>query len=642
MKFKKKIDLNNANRLRNKSFESGERTTSEALFIAKFKRYYELGVEYMSEGDLILDAGCGAGFGANLITNITGCRVIGLDDSEDVIKYNAKVFKDLEIYKCDLTDTSMYPRSMFHDTINTITAFNLLNNFPEPVIVMGNLAKFNAEYIIGTVQIERESIWHYNDINKKELKRIALAAGYDVEKTEVFIDEPNIMFFVLKKTKELEKKILFDRSKTNHFVPVNKRKVPEFIGPVEEFPRKILILGSGMSAMDIKNIDTRGWYVLAINNAWKLGKWDSLIYPSDFFNLPDEQQSKGKTLLPFSKYTVNCGKYGLEKNRGCSMIFNAAYYALSMKPETIAFLGTDLYYPPNVDTHFYGKGGLDPLRLGVENLKLFLERFNNIAKDNKVRLYNLSREENTLLPFERFVKVQDKKAVFLTFDKGFIPYAEAFVSSFLRNGNNDYDVVCFTVGINNDLRLLGYPWNESNVKIINHNIKFESVQAKRCYLNSKRFELYKEELPNYNFVYMTDADTICDGKLDKILDEMLCDDLGMIFHDSRDYRRKVRACSIGVNVNEYSLKFFDEYLLNLEQIYGNNEWYNDQIALGKTINENKHGYRIKKLNQKRYCAFYQTDNGVMVATCTENKLKGNYYTNLYYQEQKLIEEKRNV
>ena len=78
----------------------------------------------------------------------------------------------------------------------------------------------------------------------------------------------------------------------------------------------------------------------------------------------------------------------------------------------------------------------------------------------------------------------------------------------------------------------------------------------------------------------------------------------------------------------------------MNAIYGNGEWYNDQIALNKTINERKEAYNICRLDTDRWCAFHEKENGLFVATCMEEKLRGNYYHDLFNKEQEIIKRKR--
>lgn len=638
--MKKPININIKNTSRDKDLHSGERiVTLEEFEKFNLKKYSQTD-KYIKEFNSVLDVGCGAGYGTEYLRK-RGYRVLGVDDSFDTIEY-ARLQNKKTIFKTfDMCNISLYPTNVTTNNIDVITAFDFLNSFTDPTVAMCNLAKFRSKYILGTIKEKKTNEWELCSIKIKDMNKMILAIGYEiVEYSE--LDNKDV-FFAIEKTNEINKKVFYPQNKCIR----PKTNVKKFIDTISSVPiitsnkKKVLILGSGNSALDIKHIDTKGWHVLAINNAWQLNKWDSLIYPTDFYKLPMGDDIKNKQLIDFNEYIVTCGKYGLQKHRGDSMIFNAAYYAMSMSPGIIAFLGCDLYYPPGEQTHFYGKGNPDPLRLGIDNLLGFLYRLKEKARQNNIELYNLSKEEKSMLPFKRINVSKRKKAIFVSFNKPFLKYAEALISSFYRHKNDDYDFVCFTVGVDKkELKSLGYPWNNEKIKIYNQNIKFESKEKEAYYMNSMRFCLYESKLKNYDFVYMSDADMICNGKMKEAETEMIGKDIGMIFTGKLDNRKKVRACSIAVDVNDKTKMFFNEYKKNLDLLYGNNEWYNDQLAIYKTLIENKFSYSMKRLESNKYCAFYKKYNGLFIATAAEDKLKGNYYTELFINEQKMIEENR--
>lgn len=638
MKTKKLIDINIQNTTRDKSLHSGERSVSKEAFENIGISNYSFAAKYIKEDDFVLDVGCGVGYGSSYIAKKNNCTVLGIDDSFETIQYARQQNDSIEFEIYDMVDPALYPSYVTHNKVKVILVYDFLNSFADPVIAMGNLAKFRAKYIIGTTKEKQENKWDNCLINIKGIKHLASIAGYQV------IDHCSCggdIFFVMEKTDSINSKLFYQQNKSiKHSVSPNVlKKCLRSSSSINN--KKILILGSGPSAVDIKNIDIDGWHVIAINNAWQLGKWDALIYPNDFYKLPPEEEMEKKHIIDYLIYNDRCKKYGLQKDKGDSMIFNAAYYALSLDPGIIAFLGCDLYYAPQGDTHFYGKGGPDPLRLGVDNLLSYLYRLKEKAAIQKVKMYNASKAEKSMLPFQRINICLKKKALFIAFNKPFIKYAEAFISSFYRNGNDDYDVVCFTVGINKTKLLSsGYPWNSKRIKIYNQNKTFKDMETEACYMNSMRFVLYAAKLKDYDFIYMSDADTICSGKLKILEDDMIGKDIGLIFTGKFDCKKYIRACSIAVNVSDKIKIFFDEYKKNIDLLYGNNEWYNDQLAIYKIIIENKFAYDICNLDVNKYCAFYKKHNGLFVATATKDKLMGNYYTELFMREQKIIKENR--
>lgn len=162
---------------------------------------------------------------------------------------------------------------------------------------------------------------------------------------------------------------------------------------------KILIVGSGISAEKVKKWDLSGWHVIAINNAWGITEdWNELIYPNDFTKLPGDLKPTQKFITNDIYMRANTA-FGTQAERGNTMIFQALYYALLKRPKIIGTIGCDIYYPTTGNTHFYGNGGLDPLRLGNDVLREKFDRFMRNANELNVELYNFSGETRGLNPF---------------------------------------------------------------------------------------------------------------------------------------------------------------------------------------------------------------------------------------------------
>jgi hypothetical protein len=162
---------------------------------------------------------------------------------------------------------------------------------------------------------------------------------------------------------------------------------------------RIMIIGSGISSEKVKSWDLSGWHVIAINNAWQAtDDWDELIYPNDFNKLPPSLKPNQKLVTNETYMRANTA-FGTQDVRGNTMIFQALYYALLKKPKVIGTIGCDLHYPTTGKTHFYGNGGLDPMRLGRDTLIEKFDRFIANAKELKVELYNFSGEGRGLNPF---------------------------------------------------------------------------------------------------------------------------------------------------------------------------------------------------------------------------------------------------
>jgi hypothetical protein len=150
--------------------------------------------------------------------------------------------------------------------------------------------------------------------------------------------------------------------------------------------------------MQKKNID----HTLAINNAWKLSdQWDELIYPEDFPKsaLPNSCNNS-KKLTSADTYVSAQNHYGGFVYAGGTMAFTAGYYTLfTYRPKTIVFLGCDMVYPQEGNTHFYGIGTQDPLRKDVtlQSLEAKSCRLMYYAAKQGCALVNISKGESRLV-----------------------------------------------------------------------------------------------------------------------------------------------------------------------------------------------------------------------------------------------------
>jgi|688.fasta_scaffold06172_8 hypothetical protein len=97
--------------------------------------------------------------------------------------------------------------------------------------------------------------------------------------------------------------------------------------------------------------------------------------------------------------------YGYYCSQGGTMILNVCYDLLNksmLRHEkcTIGIIGCDLIYNKN-KSHFYNGGTNDPLRLGVDLLKTYLDNLKNSFVFSHNLIFNLSEETDTLLPFDK-------------------------------------------------------------------------------------------------------------------------------------------------------------------------------------------------------------------------------------------------
>ncbi len=164
----------------------------------------------------------------------------------------------------------------------------------------------------------------------------------------------------------------------------------------------VLIIGSGPNAVLARDWD-RGAYthIVAINNAWRVRPdWDISIFPEDF---PPEQQPEclgQQRRVSAADYVPVQNRYGGFVYAGGTMAFTAGYWALgALKPDVMAFIGCDMVYPANGNTHFYGTGAADPLREDVtlQSLEAKSARLALLAAEAECVCVNLSADSSRLV-----------------------------------------------------------------------------------------------------------------------------------------------------------------------------------------------------------------------------------------------------
>ncbi len=168
----------------------------------------------------------------------------------------------------------------------------------------------------------------------------------------------------------------------------------------------VLILGSAPDAVRAKEWAPGQFDVIvAINNAWRIRPdWTYSIFPSDFSSEKHAITEVGQYLCSADDYVSVQNQFGGFVYAGGTMAFTAAYWALGeLKPEHMFFLGCDMVYPKNQNTHFYGMGTPDPLRpdITLKNLSAKSARFAALAEREGCQVLNLSEEPESRLVFPR-------------------------------------------------------------------------------------------------------------------------------------------------------------------------------------------------------------------------------------------------
>ena len=159
---------------------------------------------------------------------------------------------------------------------------------------------------------------------------------------------------------------------------------------------KVLIIGSAPDATKARELDLTFFdTVIVINNAWKIiSNWNELIFPYDF---PDYKKPKSmgkhQRFVTEKEFVPAQESLGGFVYAGATMTFTTGYWALvEHKPSLMCFLGCNMVYPSNTQTHFYGSGRKDPLRddISLTSLKACSRRLLAIAKMRNCDLISLS------------------------------------------------------------------------------------------------------------------------------------------------------------------------------------------------------------------------------------------------------------
>lgn len=172
---------------------------------------------------------------------------------------------------------------------------------------------------------------------------------------------------------------------------------------------KILLVGSGEDAIQLKQFDLAGWTLAAIHNAWSI-RPDDVTY---FFASGDFRPAPGNKPSPHflgKVRSISYKEYDGEEQRtrfgrqkygiGATMFFNAAYWLLgNCKPEVIGFLGCSMNYPEGRPNTFYGEGSPDPLRFGVPTLLAWFGHLKDFSEKYYCNLVNFGAPG--LMPYPR-------------------------------------------------------------------------------------------------------------------------------------------------------------------------------------------------------------------------------------------------
>lgn len=195
--------MNELNRERDKSLKSGERITKKLEFLGRPSTRYRMASKYITPSDIVIDMGCGSGYGSELLHELCGCDVIGVDDSVETIEFAShncdRIKHNVQFIVGDIGNKDFCLNKNKVDNI-VIVVCEILEHFPNPEIVMDNIKLHNPRMVIGTVP-EKSAVhvdkWHYREFDIDMLNNLFNRIGYKINHSEIVeFSRGNAIFFV--------------------------------------------------------------------------------------------------------------------------------------------------------------------------------------------------------------------------------------------------------------------------------------------------------------------------------------------------------------------------------------------------------------------------------------------------------------
>lgn len=103
---------------------------------------YEFASNYVKD-KIVLDAGCGTGYGSRILKHNGASLVIGVDYSEEAISYARKNYgtKDVLFYTCNLSGDIDFTKEVGINHFDVIASIEVIEHTPSPDIYLSNLDK---------------------------------------------------------------------------------------------------------------------------------------------------------------------------------------------------------------------------------------------------------------------------------------------------------------------------------------------------------------------------------------------------------------------------------------------------------------------------------------------------------------------
>jgi SAM-dependent methyltransferase len=145
---------------------------------------YKKALEFLNEGSVVLDAGCGCGYGSAMLAQHSS-KVIAIDNSPDAIDYAIKNYSRNNIYYCirDLENVDLKPFGKF----DLITFFEVIEHLHKPEAALKNLREHISPkgYLLLSTPNSECSIghnpYHIKEYTKRELEELLSKNGFEVK-----------------------------------------------------------------------------------------------------------------------------------------------------------------------------------------------------------------------------------------------------------------------------------------------------------------------------------------------------------------------------------------------------------------------------------------------------------------------------
>jgi len=168
----------------------------------------------------------------------------------------------------------------------------------------------------------------------------------------------------------------------------------------------VLLIGSAPDAVRVENtVLEKVEAIVCVNNSWRIRQdWTHIVYPEDF---PEDRRpsvSPQRPHITHEAFVPANNAFGGIVYAGATMAYTAGYWALdALKPDVLAFIGSDMIYDDPEKSHFYGKGEADPLRDDptLQSLEAKSNRLLALAAQEGCACVNLSIKPYSRLTFPR-------------------------------------------------------------------------------------------------------------------------------------------------------------------------------------------------------------------------------------------------